>query len=207
MDLNAAGEPPIGRRARHKIAMWNLLYNSSIASFTERGYDETTVEDITERADVARGTFFNYFDRKEDVIAAWASRRRELLQEELGRVTDAGGDFAVCLKRCVSKLGDINVADWQTSEVMLMAWVRAGHPITEAPHTARLFADVVRSGRDQGHVSPSIDIELAGNMLRDVYLGTLFRHVGAGTKPSALKKELVSALEIMLAGLRLPVAS
>jgi AcrR family transcriptional regulator len=206
MDTNVPVNLPIGRRERHKIAMWNLLYSSSIALFTERGYEDTTVEDITERADVARGTFFNYFDRKEDVIAAWANRRRDLLQEELAQVAQPGGDFTVCLKRCFAKLGDINVADWQTSEVMLTAWVRSGRPITEAPHTARLFADVLQIGRDQGQLDPAIDIDLVGNMLRDIYLGALFRHVGAGTKPSALKEELLAAVDIMLAGLR-PAAS
>ncbi|MER7204650.1 hypothetical protein CG723_41980 [Streptomyces sp. CB01635] len=29
------------------------------------GYDQTTVDEITEAADVARGAFFNHFQRKE----------------------------------------------------------------------------------------------------------------------------------------------
>lgn len=36
--------------------------------FLERGYQETSIADITSRAGVSRNTFFNYFDSKIDVI-------------------------------------------------------------------------------------------------------------------------------------------
>ncbi|WP_443068991.1 TetR/AcrR family transcriptional regulator [Streptomyces sp. NBC_01361] len=47
------------------------------------GTDQTTVDEITEAADVARGTFFNHFQRREDLIAEWGEQRRELLRQGL----------------------------------------------------------------------------------------------------------------------------
>jgi AcrR family transcriptional regulator len=44
------------------------LTEASFALFEERGYDQTTVDDITERAGVGRTTFFRTFRAKEDVI-------------------------------------------------------------------------------------------------------------------------------------------
>jgi len=41
-------------------------------------YEETTVEEITERADVAKGTFFNYFPSKEALLgelSVWGAER------------------------------------------------------------------------------------------------------------------------------------
>jgi AcrR family transcriptional regulator len=37
--------------------------------FSERGVSATTVEDITNAADVGKGTFFNYFPSKEHILA------------------------------------------------------------------------------------------------------------------------------------------
>ncbi|MFC6987395.1 TetR/AcrR family transcriptional regulator [Streptomyces cirratus] len=78
---------PQGRRERNKLRVKNRIYEAALVLFTQQGYDQTTVDEITERADVARGTFFNHFQRKEDLIAEWGQERRELLREGL----EAGG--------------------------------------------------------------------------------------------------------------------
>ena len=38
--------------------------------FTELGFGATTVRDIIRRTNLASGTFYNYFDSKEDVFKA-----------------------------------------------------------------------------------------------------------------------------------------
>ncbi|WP_329045060.1 TetR/AcrR family transcriptional regulator [Amycolatopsis sp. NBC_01488] len=44
------------------------LVEAAFALFAERGYDQTTIDDIAERAGVGRTTFFRAFRTKEDVI-------------------------------------------------------------------------------------------------------------------------------------------
>jgi AcrR family transcriptional regulator len=44
------------------------LAEAAFALFDERGYEQTTVDDITERAGVGRTTFFRHYRSKEDVI-------------------------------------------------------------------------------------------------------------------------------------------
>ncbi|MEU5264205.1 TetR/AcrR family transcriptional regulator [Amycolatopsis sp. NPDC021455] len=44
------------------------LVEAAFALFAERGYEQTTVDDITDRAGVGRTTFFRTFPTKEDVI-------------------------------------------------------------------------------------------------------------------------------------------
>jgi AcrR family transcriptional regulator len=51
--------------------------DGALALFTKQGVGATRVEDITERADVAKGVFYNYFSSKDDLVA-------ELLDEALG---------------------------------------------------------------------------------------------------------------------------
>jgi AcrR family transcriptional regulator len=44
------------------------LAEAAFALFDERGYEQTTVDDITERAGLGRATFFRHYRSKEDVI-------------------------------------------------------------------------------------------------------------------------------------------
>ncbi|HLJ42079.1 MAG TPA: TetR family transcriptional regulator, partial [Candidatus Acidoferrales bacterium] len=53
-----------GRRERRRTETRERIFRAALDLFAERGFMETTVEDITEAADVGKGTFFNYFPTK-----------------------------------------------------------------------------------------------------------------------------------------------
>lgn len=60
-----------GRRERRRSETRERIFRAAQKLFAERGVAGTTVEDITEAADVGKGTFFNYFPSKEHVLAAF----------------------------------------------------------------------------------------------------------------------------------------
>jgi AcrR family transcriptional regulator len=74
-----------GRRQRRRDRTRAALMDAALRLFSERGYDATTIEDITERADVAPRTFFSYFSSKEEVLFGEHPERREALIDELRR--------------------------------------------------------------------------------------------------------------------------
>jgi AcrR family transcriptional regulator len=62
-----ATQPP-GRRERKKLATRQALQDAALRLVADRGLEQVTVEDISEAADVATRTFFNYFSSKEEAL-------------------------------------------------------------------------------------------------------------------------------------------
>ena len=98
---NPAVSPRSDRRERHRVETRDRLYRAALDLFGERGFMETTVEDITNAADVGKGTFFNYFQTKEHVLAAYGGERIAAVERALetarstkGSVLDVLGDLA-----------------------------------------------------------------------------------------------------------------
>jgi AcrR family transcriptional regulator len=74
-----------GRRERHRAEVRDRIYSAALRLFAEHGFLETTVEDITEAADVGKGTFFNYFETKEHVLATLGAERVAFIERARDR--------------------------------------------------------------------------------------------------------------------------
>ncbi|WP_410658939.1 TetR/AcrR family transcriptional regulator [Amycolatopsis sp. lyj-112] len=199
MTTDSAREAPLGRRERHKRLAKQRLYDSALELFTDRGYEATTIEDIAERADVARGTFFNHFRRKEDLVSMWGEKRRQYLTEEIIS-TRPDTSFVAELENCMTALGKMNDSAWTQTRTMLLAWVKAGRPLLEEPYAADIFARIIETGIERGEVAATVDSHRVGNLLRDSYLGTLYRWTHFEHPPAPLAAELILVLHLILEG-------
>jgi AcrR family transcriptional regulator len=57
-----------GLRERKKQKTKEAIQREGMRLFQEQGYDETTIEQIADAAEISPSTFFNYFPTKEDVV-------------------------------------------------------------------------------------------------------------------------------------------
>src|SRR6266850_2761855 len=61
-------ELELSRRERKKEETRERIFKAACKLFRHKGFEATTIDEIAEKADVAKGTFFNYFPRKEAVL-------------------------------------------------------------------------------------------------------------------------------------------
>ncbi len=89
------------RRARNRAA----LVEAAIELFQTRGTRATKIEDICERADVAKRTFFNHFETREHLVREIAFQRAEQLASLLGAEPAAPGPAGARLAALFAEMG------------------------------------------------------------------------------------------------------
>jgi AcrR family transcriptional regulator len=77
------------------------LRDAFVALVLERGYDRLTIEDITERADVARPTFYAHFAHKEDLLTSVFT---ELIEDLATRLSFDSGPWTIVRTTLVEEL-------------------------------------------------------------------------------------------------------
>jgi TetR/AcrR family transcriptional regulator, regulator of mycofactocin system len=96
-------------RERKKADARRRMMDAALRLFGERGFDNTSVEDIAAAADVAPRTFFRYFPAKVDVLFADHDAQVSLLRETLA--DRSSGETVVCAVRRATLTGVERLVD------------------------------------------------------------------------------------------------
>src|SRR6266702_6480070 len=80
------GEKPNGPRSRKGVQTRARLVGAAKEIFEENGFLEARISDIAERAGLSHGSFYHYFDSKEEIFREVAEAVDERLSEPMGSV-------------------------------------------------------------------------------------------------------------------------
>lgn len=157
---------PMSRRERKKRQTREQLLLAAWHHFRDKGFDDTTVEEITDSADVAKGTFFNYFSSKEEVLAALATWG---LRHLFKQIDPAHGGPDSPLEQLGMLLGEVAVnivGNGRFGQRMLAEyWQR--HAQLEEPGTSlwHKVVDLVKAAQGRGEIRPDADPRLVARLL------------------------------------------
>lgn len=96
---------PMGRAQRRAGKTRVKLLDAALTVFSEVGVDAASIEQITEKADVGKGTFYRHFADKQQLLQ---SLIEEIIERLIDRVGDASLD-CVNLEQFLGRLFDAHV--------------------------------------------------------------------------------------------------
>jgi AcrR family transcriptional regulator len=89
----------LNRRDRRKLATRQALLDATLSLLASRSIDALSVDEIAMRADVAKGTFYNYFPDKDALERDLAAHVRGRLENEIARANEGINDPAKRIAR------------------------------------------------------------------------------------------------------------
>jgi AcrR family transcriptional regulator len=200
----------VSRRERKKDETRTRIFRAAVELFREKGFEATTVDEITERADVAKGTFFNYFPRKEAVLGYLSELQLAEVEAMAGEMLQARGPVREKLIELLQRTARVYEQDPELSRFVVQESMKRAHTPNDEFHIQwhRLLARLIRQGQEAGEFRRDAPEERAVSVLGSVYMGTVFMWLccrkGAAAQADAgfaLQDELAARIALVLDGL------
>lgn len=195
----ASGDPRPDRRTRGRERRRDQVYAAAIELFVERGFDKTTMDDIAERADVARATVFNHFPRKIAFVEEWGARRRERAISAVRAHHLEDHSVREILQRYMNELGRLSTSSRAETAAVMGAAMHLANIFGPAA-LGEEFAGFFARAEARGELRAVADPALAGMLLATSYFTVLTRWAGEDPAPFDLTGELLRMLDLVLSG-------
>jgi len=155
------------RRGRPGYDLESLLA-VAVAVFNERGYDGTSMEDLSRRLGISKSSIYYHVDRKEDLLALALDRALDGLFAVADEVAASSEPAIARLEHLVRD--SVQVLTDQLPYVTLLLRAR-GNTATERRALARrrefdqFVADLVKQAEQDGDIRPEVDPAITARLL------------------------------------------
>ena len=193
-----------GLRESKRLRTEEKIFLAAMQLFRSKGLAQTTVEEITRAAGVAKGTFFNYFPSKEHVLGYLIERQQGAVHAHLEMARAGQRPVPEVLKRLGHTLTLFPGKSPQMARSIISAFlanedVRARISM-EMTTGRRALAEMILLGQQRGQIrSDVVPAQLAHNFHRAL-LGTVV--LWALDPVSPLKKHLEETIVMVVAAAR-----
>ena len=191
------------RRQRRSADTRERLFRAALDLFAQKGFVETTVEDITEAADVGKGTFFNYFPSKDHILLAFGEMQLRKLESaiELARQTDE--PMPEFLRSLALRMTQEPVRNPAIIRIMLQAYLSTT-PVRAAmmdlqKRVHALHSQMIQLGQDRGEIRNDLPAAEIAHVFRQTIFGTLL--IWSLYGDATLQSRIDTAFNILWTGL------
>lgn len=187
----------------HLEARKQQIIDAAAACFSQRGFHQTTMQDICKEAELSPGAVYRYFESKDEIIAAMVDERRRdgiaLVQAITGRHADTLSALEEIAKAFFSRLEDVQGC---ALDIELWAEAQANPRIREAlrvdiADVNSTLTEFLRKSRDQGEINPVLDPKAVAHVMESFFYGLVLQR---SIDPAIEVWPYVSVIKAMMGG-------
>jgi AcrR family transcriptional regulator len=167
----------LGRRQRRAAETRLRLFRCALQLFAERGFPNVTVEDITEAADVGKGTFFNYFESKGHVLGVMAEIQLGKVKEAVTLAESGKQTMHAVLHRLFLRVAEEPGRSPDLARALISSFL-ASADVRRLIHVnmsegRKMVAQLVAAGQRRGEIDPRLKQDRVAMQIQQAFLGTL----------------------------------
>lgn len=183
---------PPGRRNRQKAATRARIIKSALGLLSKQEYGATTIEQITEAADVGKGTYFNYFPSKEHLLNEVGEEQLSIIQAVDEDTLVISVDTKKVFKSLFSALSKLFVGNPILARNLILANLsnESARELMANNITKRTqwLIKLVKKGQELGSIRRDIKPEMIAYWYQHVHFGNLMY---SGLQPTEMVKNWI----------------
>ena len=193
-----------GRVEQRKRETRARIVQAAFDLFAEKGVEGTTVAEISEAADIGKGTFFTYFRSKDDVFADIGTLMLEMMSSGVSDLSASGGTVTEQLLNAVIPAIEWHEKNPRLSRLSITVLMRTPSTIdVDAANISALealLAALVREGQAKGEFREDVDADGAATVILGLYFMSILRWHRAEAR-GPLKERVLGGLAVVMKGL------
>jgi AcrR family transcriptional regulator len=167
----------MGRRQRRAAETRLRLFRCALQLFAQRGFPNVTVEEITEAADVGKGTFFNYFESKDHVLGVMAEIQLGKVREAVARAGHGSQTIQSVLHQLFLRAAEEPRRSPDLARALISCFL-VSEGVRELiernmQEGRKLIAKVVAAGQKRGEIDPRLKKEKVAIQVQQAFMGTV----------------------------------
>lgn len=151
------------------------IVRHAVQLFKEKGYDNVTVDEITQVCGIAKGTFFNYFPKKENVLLYLADSYAGLMNDIVNRHRE--GNVKDRLINIFRELLHIYSNHTSLLGLTLIETLKSAILSNEGSTNLSVFQDAIRNlleeAQEDGRLHRRFDPRISASVLAAIFYHTL----------------------------------
>src|SRR5256885_1595533 len=168
---------PPDRRQRRSAEIRERLFRAALHLFAQKGFAETKVEDITNAADVGKGTFFNYFPSKDHILLAFGEMQLGKLQEAVNNARKTNEPMPHFLRALGVRMTQEPTRNPEIIRALLQAYLSTSQ-VREAMidlqnRVHALHTQMIQLGQARGEIRSDLPAAEIAHVFRQTIFGTL----------------------------------
>lgn len=169
----------INRRERKKLHSKKAIMDAAVKLFVQKGYSQTSIAEIMNEADLGLGTFYNYFQSKEDILKHFLA---EIIMKtnkffiSLSKEPKTSSEILTEMFLFTGKILDQNrfVLPLFLSTAHKGAVAKVLKPPSDGLTFKSIFNNIIKEGQKKGEFRIDIPAEVITEMFHSVFQAASF---------------------------------
>jgi AcrR family transcriptional regulator len=191
------------RRQRRSAEIRERLFRAALDLFAEKGFGETTVEDITNTADVGKGTFFNHFPSKDHILLAFGEMQLGKLEEAIRLARSTNEPMPQFLRALGAHMTEEPTRNPAIVRALLQGYLSTS-PVREImieiqTRMHALLTQMIQLSQDRDEIRSDLPAAEIAHVFRQTIFGTLL--IWSLYSDTTLHSRIEAAFDVLWSGL------